>query len=118
MSNEAAKLPEGQDCVDMVAGPSHQQADESHPSTQLCPICAGDKAPVVRWTVTDMYDAAIQSLARSAELLTKAAADRSLLLAELATRADSIERVQAETRALLDKVVGDYEQEAAQSGKQ
>lgn len=56
-----------------------------------------------------MLDMAAQSLARSAELLTKAADERGSVVAELAARERRIDRVQEETRALLDALVAGHD---------
>jgi len=56
-----------------------------------------------------MLDAAAQSLARSAELLTKAADERGKVAAELAARERRIDRVQEETKVLLDALVAGHD---------
>jgi|GEM_PF-1774041 len=56
-----------------------------------------------------MLDAAAQSLARSAELLTKAAEERGAVVTELAARGHRIDRMQKETRVLLDALVAGHD---------
>lgn len=59
--------------------------------------------------ILTMLDTAAESLARSTALLTKAADERGAVVAELAARERRIDRVQGETRALLDALVAGHD---------